>query len=416
MRRTAAQTFALLLVLVLATLVAPVATADAVDRRSTTNQTDQAVPLVVSVEDGSNYLTIPADEVRRSTSAERTIDVGASVSADGRQLRHRHAGMAIRKTFTSTESASARTTAIRGAVADGEQRLAILERRHRTAIRAFASDEITVKQFLRERLLVDAEARQIRTSLEEVQLTATRTAGYTLPPALDTRIENLKGELESLEGPVASYARQSAAGTVPPGPVYVEATTDGYSIAITTDETYVRETYLGAERRPNATDQFVGGAVHRINVANSRAFELYPWVTNHTVSPTSRALGTSAIYRFKADHTRGQLRAYIDGGTTNVFREAQHLTLTAVRPTSSVNESADDLHVRINRTYPSGPMEITLHHATTGVPIDGTVTVGGHAVGTTGPDGRLWTVQPREPIRVNVTSETGEAVVVVGSS
>ncbi|MFB6308422.1 MAG: hypothetical protein ABEH35_03750, partial [Haloarculaceae archaeon] len=161
-----------------------------------------------------------------------------------------------------------------------------------------------------------------------------------------------------------------------------------------------------------ATDQFTQGDTHRINAANTRAFELYPWVTNHTVSPTSRALGRTGIYRFHADHTQGELTAYIDGGTTNVFRESQRLDPTSMLTGGNVTRTGTAVRVRVNRSHPTGPMRVSLSNPSTGVAVNGTVHINGQPVGTTGDDGHLWVIEPRGSTVVNATTDDGQSVTV----
>jgi len=192
--------------------------------------------------------------------------------------------------------------------------------------------------------------------------------------------------------------------------IYAETSGDGYTLAYVTDDYYVRETYLGAERDENATDTFTQADVPRGNAARLRGYELYPWVTNHSLSPAVQGLGRSGIYRFTADFTDGELTAYIDGGTTSVFRESQRHKLSAMPVSNTITATNDSLDMRVNKTYESGPLHVDLSHNETALPENATVRVNGDPVGHTGTDGSLWIVEPRGPDRITATTAENETV------
>jgi hypothetical protein len=58
-------------------------------------------------------------------------------------------------------------------------------------------------------------------------------------------------------------------------------------------------------------------------------------------------------------------------------------------------------------------MRVRLIQPSTNAPLEGTVFIDGRAVGETGDDGALWTVQPPGQFRVNATTGANTAEVTV---
>ncbi|MFB6309440.1 MAG: hypothetical protein ABEH35_08930, partial [Haloarculaceae archaeon] len=257
MRPTSALAVALLVV---ASIAVPAGAADA--------SPDAESSLIVTVESGTNYLTIPADDVRTTGFDDSGLDVSAAVATESRALHARHQQLQFRSTFTGADEA-ARTRIVQRQIDRIEDRVSVLQRRHRSSITAYADGEMSASAFLRQRVLIDSEARLLYQRVQRIKQIANAVGDYTLPTSLDVRLENAKGRLEALQGPVSSRIARSFAGSAGTDTVYLEASGSGYSMGVVTSDGYVRETYLGAERAPNATDQFTQGDTHRINAANT---------------------------------------------------------------------------------------------------------------------------------------------------
>ncbi len=367
-------------------------------------------PLIVPMNDTANYLAIPGEEVRQRGTAANGLELGTAFAAGTYSLQSEHTRISFEQDFRRVDSDAEKTAVVRSVVDRADRRTEQLQRRDRAAIRAHANGSLSTAAFTRERAQIHAEADRLQSTIQRVDRVARDDDTYSLPVTVQARLANIGGELEVLQGPVSGHVAQTSAGQAARQNVYAETSADGYTMAYVTNDSYVRETYLGDERRPNATDRFATGDEPRINALNSRGHELYPWATSGPFSPSNQALGTSGIYRFSVDFANGELTSYIDGNTTDVFREAQRHKLSEMHVTNTITNTNDTLQVRVNKTYQTGPLHVELARNDTGVPINGTVTVDGEPVGNTGDDGSLWLVEPSGPDRVRVTTSDNETV------
>jgi len=104
------------------------------------------------------------------------------------------------------------------------------------------------------------------------------------------------------------------------------------------------------------------------------------------------------------------LTAYLDGGTTNVFRESQRQSIAAVPTSDSVTARNDTVWVRVNKTYETGPMSVNVFENGTGRPLNATVSLNGQPLGQTGSDGLIWLVEPRSGVPITVSTSSGTTV------
>jgi hypothetical protein len=125
-------------------------------------------------------------------------------------------------------------------------------------------------------------------------------------------------------------------------------------------------------------------------------------------SPSLSGFGDSSVYLVEASHPQGDLRAYLDGATRDVFHETQANAPEAVPVALTRTASTDRLRLQVNATHATGPMWVTVTRpgGPNATAVDATVRVNGQRVGTTGADGRLLTLQPAGSFRVNATAGT----------
>lgn len=370
----------------------------------------QTNPLIVPMNDTANYLTVPDGDVTRTGSTSGGLALATAIDGDTATLQSTFVRTSFERAFEQAETNSERQAAVQTAADRIERRQRSLERRNRVAVQMYANGSLSAGEFSRERARIHQTAKQLRTTIQRVDTVARSSDTYSPSARLRVRLADLSGELEVLQGPVSDHVSRASAGRTTGQHVYAEASADGYTLAYVTDDTYVRETYLGDERDENATDTFAEADVPRGNAARLRGHELYTWVSNNSLSPTIHGLGRSGIYRFTADFTDGELTAYIDGATTNVFREAQRHKLSTMPVSNTVTNTNNTLDMRVNKTYETGPLHVELTRNSSAVPINGTVTVDGEPVGQTGEDGSLWIVEPRGPDRIRATTADNETV------
>jgi len=367
-------------------------------------------PLLVSIDNTTNQLTIPTTEVTATEHNSTGIDVGTAVAAESRQLRTDHATRTFEQRYQALNSTTERRQAVRNRLHEIASQQEALERQQSRATRAYAAGSITATEFVRVRATTDAEARQLERAVKRVRATIRNDPDLSLNSGTEIRAGNLVGELKILQGTVSRYSLQTFIGSRS-GTVYVEASPTGYSASTIADGEYVRETHLTTERDPNATDQFVESNQSTVIAAAARASELYPWLYEQQ-GPSVNGFGTSGIYEFAADHANGQIVTYIDGGTTNAFHEYQNRRLQTVTVTDSQAGSNGSVTVRVRRSYETGPLLVSVTDDTTGTPVDAVVRIDGRPVGSTGADGSLWTVEPRGSYDVNATVSGDNGVTV----
>ena len=370
----------------------------------------QTNPLIVPMNETANYLTVSGAEVTQTGTAADGLALSTAIDGETASLQSNYIRVSFEQSFERASTDAEKTAAIRATADRVERRQKRLQRRDRAVLQAYANGTITADEFTRERARIHQTAAQLRATIQRVDTVARADDSYSPSAALRIRLANIAGELEVLQGPVSEHVSRTAGGQASGESIYVEASGSGYTLAYVTNDTYVRETYVGDERNANATDTFAAADVPRGNAARLRSHELYGWVGNHSLSPTIQGLGRSGIYRFTADFTDGELTAYIDGGTTNVFREAQRHKLSAMPVSNTVTSHNGTLDVAVNKTYETGPLHVRLTRNETSLPVNGTVTVDGRPVGQTGRDGSLWIVEPRGPDRIRVTTDDNETV------
>ncbi|MFC7019330.1 MULTISPECIES: DUF7094 domain-containing protein [Haloarcula] len=360
---------------------------------------------ITPVNGTTNQLSIPESEVRTAAFTSPDVEVGTAVAAGSRQLHQEHETQAFEERFIRADSQRARAVLVDDRLDAIEERRLELERQQRDALAA-ASDSRSVAEFVTVRALVDAEARSLADGLRRIERTDRNNPDFSLGRERRTELENTKGNLRMLTGPVATQLGRSLSGQSTSGPVYFETATDGYTLAFVTESEYVRETHLDDQRSPGATDQFAESEGDRLRNAADRAESLYPWLYDRQL-PSVQSFGGTNIYQLTADHSDGRLTAYLDGGSTQVFREIQYRQLSTVEPTASETTVEESVRLTVNRAYETGPLRVVVASNETGAPIEGTVAVSGQRVGETGADGTLWTVEPRGAYNVTVTTADG---------
>jgi hypothetical protein len=192
--------------------------------------------------------------------------------------------------------------------------------------------------------------------------------------------------------------------------VYFEASATGIVISRAAGNSYTREAFLGSQYRVGGVDQFAQSEQAPISAAYDQARRLYPWtIENDITNPSATGFGNTSVYRITIDHTQGTLISYLDGTTTQVFRELQDKRLSAL-PTESAANTTTNLTLVVNRTHDSGPMEVLVREFNSTRTVDAQVSVGNQVVGRTGADGRFWTVEPRGAVTVTAVAPDGDRV------
>lgn len=413
MRRALALTLALCCLLSSVALATPTG----VERASS-----RAVTPVTPVAPTTNttaYLSIPTDELESTGYRRPTLDVSGSLSLDTTALQGRFTQLTLDERFATTDADTARRAQLRTSAARIEGRIERLRERQVAVIDAYNNGSLPPQEFLRDLALIDAAAGRLGTAADRVAARARSVPLSTIDgqPAVNWA-RNRRLELGALEGPVRDRIREAlrgenvvpVEGTSPAALekigqtgrdrleslwVYVETSRNGVVLAAVDDDQYYREAFLPGER--NATGR---GLDNSTNVFN-RVGQLYPWASNNSGSTELRGDPRAGIYEYGLFHGHGQLTTYLDRDSGRVFAEKQRKSLMGVPTAPPVTASSGNLRVRVNRTHPTGPLELSVTTAG-GEPVDGRITVANRSIGRTGTDGRLWTITPRGTVTIVV--------------
>ncbi|WP_459193698.1 DUF7096 domain-containing protein [Halosimplex sp. J119] len=355
----------------------------------------------------SNYLEIREEAVEQTGRERTSLNVAGAVQQDVASLRSEYASLTFEQRYENTTGQTARLDVIRSEISQIERDVQQLELRRNSLLDDYNAGEMSTETFLRELAALDAAARDIESRIERVR----QAAGLELPSDLDTKMDNVEGDLLTLRGPVRQRMSQAMTGDRGPVPVYTVTSPTGIVLASNQGSRYYREAYLGQNREKVGTDYFVNSDDSTgLSAANNRATELYPWVyQNNRGTMSVDVIGTTSIYYIRTGHPHGSLDTYLDGRTESAFREFQTKRIDAL-PTRSTTNATDDVVLQVNRTHATGPMELLVTDNETGQPLDASVTINGAEVGSTGSDGRLLTLAPHQAVRISVTTEDGRTV------
>lgn len=360
------------------------------------------LPEIVASQNTTSYLQPGSDADDRRWLGRQGVEPSVAITASAQALHGRQERTAFDRRYFDAEDADERARLIRQRTRDLEQRVAAVTAAHREARRAHTDGTATASATLRRLARVDAaatKANRLRNLLENRSALATPRQPY------QRTLDNLAVDLSSVRGPVTRQIRQTLSGSIDGRPIYLETVGETGLVAATTDgQRYYREAFDATAREEGGPNRFASGSEIGIGVAYSRAAELYPWIfRNNVAPPPARGFGNTSVYLITVDHSQGSMATYLDGTTETVFREIQQKRLAAV-PTESLGVATDDgLRLTVNGSHRSGPVEIRLRRAADRAPVDGEIRVNGRVVGTTGADGRLWTVQPSAGFTVNAT-------------
>jgi hypothetical protein len=356
------------------------------------------VAPVTAAGNGTASLSIPADGVETAGYRSAGLDVAGALALDTAALDAELARRTLDERLEAADSAATRRALLSARAARLDERIARLRERRHSAVEAVDDDPAREPSVLRELALIDATAGRLAASADRLAARAA-SAGTTFDGQRPERwARGRTVALDALAGPVGERLGPRLRGERPPAAVYVETAGTGLVAATAADGTYSREAWLPGER--NATG---AGRIESVTAVLDRVAGLYPraWAANASVDATAAPVAGS--YRVGLLYDGGALTTHLDADSGAVFAEDQRRPLAAVETASPVGNTTGTLELTLALTHPTGPLAVSLSRPA-GEPVNGTVEIDGTVVGTTGPDGRLWTVAPRGTATVNVTA------------
>lgn len=356
-------------------------------------------------------LDIRRPTLQRSTINRETLNLGPALGFDANVTTIRVNTVATVERIESAESTEERRRLLRTELERLEQRSQTLHSRQSAAITSYARDRISPREFLRQLAYVDTKARALEDRRRRL---ATLAQEMDSPPVEPDRVARLQLELLTLTGPVRQDAAAVIRGQQPAGRFFVAAGGGGVVLSVIQNDTYVREAYRPDLRRANATSP---GPFTTEDALDATARN-YPTIWELKGNSTE-VVGSGSLYFVSMPHERGVLHAFVDGSSGRVFKSFQRRPLSSVAVPNQVSDVKDGLRLRVNRSYPGGPMQVNLTQYATGDPVSANITVGldgseSALVGRTDAQGRLWTLAPRG--RYTVTAIRGNSVVIVSAA
>lgn len=350
---------------------------------------DGAPPEVIENPNSTSYVTPGAENVTRQAYAEAGLDVGAAMVTDAERMQARHDELVYGELESEAD--------VQLAVSILETRIGALERRHEQLLGNYSSGDISTGTLLRELARIEVAAAQQRATVDEL-----RAAGVS--DDVGERLSSLSVEPAVLGQPVTE--RVAAAMTARQGPVrvYVAAAEDALVAATVVEDRYVRQATLRGERNPFGEDQFAASGEGRAQAASDRATSIYS-----AQASTVRGFAGTSVYEFSADHSLGELVAYLDGATTNPFHEYQYKQPVVEIPAQTSSATTESFRLNVQYTNTTGPMAVSLLGTGSDALPPVTISVNDQPVGMIEGGGQLWTIQPVGEFTVTATTEDGES-------
>ena len=348
-------------------------------------------------------LSTPPDATPRVGITTRGANLGSSLSFAVDETDAAMETAAVVQRIESAQTNTQRQQEILSAINRVERDEVSLNQRQADAFDAHAAGELTDRELLDELIRISATAREYDERLDELSALANETDGISSPGRLD----ELQVALQVYEGPVRDHALSAARGEIAASEIHVESSEGAVVLATIADGQYVREAF-----RTDRWDR--GGGEISNDAAINATTNAYP-ETAALREPD--AFGAGSVQRITIPHEFGTLRAFVSGGTERVFVEHQRIDLETFPDTETDSGSGDGFNVTVERTYPGGPVAVTVLDDEDREPIDGvtvTKTVGdgdSQPIGTTNADGVVRTLSPADTYRITVVDEPRVVVV-----
>lgn len=357
-------------------------------------------PVIVQSSNSSNYLSPPSENISRETYSRPALDVGSAIQSDSLRLQGEHETREIRELFAEDSDITEEAV-----LEDIEADLQSIESQYKALFQQHSNGNVASSTLFREFVRLGVTGEQYQQLTEAVE-----SAGNP-PASVDLRFRNLRGEIGLFSSPVVSHL-DSELRTGGSEPVYIQGGENSLVLGTVVGDTYLREAILFGQRDRNATEQFGSETRSDVQDAFDRARTLYPWALSEGGQSELQGFGNSSIYRIEATHSHGELRSYLDGGTTNPFVEIQEKNPFEVSASDFAQQTGNGVRLSVETTDPTGPMRVDVVETeeTTG---NITIFVDGVALETVEGSQTLWTVQPRGSFEVSAETDAGETISVV---
>lgn len=343
----------------------------------------------------TNRLPLPGPKTTNYSTVE--LDFAGSMATSSERIGSQYRAEISIQQLRAVESRETREAIVDAYLEATVRELEALGAAERTAVQRYRDGEIGAETLLTRLAVIDARARAMEASLDRLQDVAPPTAA---PP-----IRRVKTELEAFQSPLRQRIAAAASGELDDAQLHVTASPNGLVLETILNGNYHRNVVRFDNRNANGSDEINGD----LGEIQDRLTELYPWGFDPKRITDYRTYPDRNVYLTEFRHAQGEMSVYLDGATSEPFREEQSLILSRLPVESETTEATENLTVDVTRTPHSGPVHLNVTTAVRGddgnvsyEAVDAVVEVDGRVVGETGDDGELWLVTPPDDYRITV--------------
>lgn len=360
-------------------------------------------PITTLDNQTTRVLILPSAEIQRNGTTDSVSDASTALEFREQRLDARLETITLNRSIETTESQLDQEEIIRTELSRAETRTSALRQQERTLFRSHNNGSITSRELLIGLARIDARAEQIVHRIDALEVAADDIEQFSI----GSDASAAKEDLRAIQGPIRDHVGETLRADADATTVYVETTDTGVVMSMLDGGNYYRTAYLPGVRNPDAQD---GGLV--VDDIRPRMQELYPREADlGRIEATHPGTGDTlrgTIVRLNQseesdDEPIFRVTAYFDRGSKQMYKEEVVRTLRTVRTPEQVTSTREGLQLQVNRTYPGGPMLVSLRDTQTDEVVDGDVTINGFNVGRTGDDGRLWVLSRRGTFTVTAT-------------
>ncbi|MFC5368215.1 DUF7096 domain-containing protein [Salinirubrum litoreum] len=360
-------------------------------------------PITTFDNQTTRVLILPPAEIQRNGTADSVSDASTALGFRDQRLDARLETITLNRSIETAESQLDREEIIRTELSRAETRTSALRQQERILFRSHNNDSISSRELLIGLARIDARAQQLVARIDALEIAADDIDQFSI----GSDASAAKEDLRAIQGPIRAHVGETLRAERGATTIYVETTDTGVVMSMIDGETYYRTAYLPSVRNPESQD---GGLV--VDDIRPRMQELYPREADiGRIEATHPGTGDTlrgTIVRLNQsdesdDETIFRVTAYFDRGSKQMYKEEVVRTLRSIRNPQQVTSTREGLQLQVNRTYPGGPMLVSLRDTQTDEVVDGDVTINGFNVGRTGADGRLWVLSRRGTFTVTAT-------------
>ncbi len=281
-----------------------------------------------------------------------------------------------------------------------------LDAREQRAVADVVEGDVSADHLLRTMARNDHEATVLITNINRLSSYADDVPDYRIVPRTPTNM------LQVYQGPVRSNAYETISAadrSDRPGVTTIRVAESGAVVSAIEGGTYLREAVRFDNRDPSLPNQ-----LEDRTAASDRISEHYPLVHDAGFSSDPYLLESHysiQLFRLDTDHEHGALNAYLDGGTTEIFRENQELNLNDLPRVALGTWEDGDLNVTVNGTPGDELVEVTVTDAESGEPLDATIQLDDQPVIETDDAGVAWLAPPPTEYELTVQTDAGSTTI-----